>query len=176
MDKIIAINGKRGAGKNTTALCIKDWAERNGYKYFEFAFAKRLKYELALSIGDRLGFDESDLYNDNKKDYRLLLQWFGDYKRKKNKDYWVDWLKEDLLYALNTNGSKILVITDLRLKNEYEFLSGFDCILLRVLGREKVIDNHSSEVELDDFPFDYEIDNDNLEELQSKVDEFMESL
>lgn len=64
-----------------------------------------------------------------------------------------------LYYALPSSG--VVVVSDWRFKNEYEFLST-KCKVLTVRITDRNIinnDTHPSEIALDDFNFDVHIDN-----------------
>lgn len=104
--------------------------------------------------------------------YREALQFFGDkFRSEYGQDFWIRMLKSDLMYE----EPSFNIITDVRYKNEADFIKSNKGILIRVDRSEvqtpKNISSHSSEMELDNYPnFDYIIENNGtLEELESKV-------
>lgn len=66
------------------------------------------------------------------------------------------------------------LITDCRFKNEFESIKQRGGIVVRLTRNSDVVSTHVSETELDDYNFDYIIDNknDTLEETYEKVKEF----
>ena len=104
--------------------------------------------------------------------YREALQFFGDkFRSEYGQDFWIRMLKSDLV----SESTCLSIITDVRYKNEADFIKSNKGILIRVDRSEvqtpKNISSHSSEMELDNYPnFDYIIENNGtLEELKSKV-------
>jgi hypothetical protein len=104
--------------------------------------------------------------------YREALQFFGDkFRSEYGQDFWIRMLKSDLV----SESTCLSIITDVRYKNEADFIKSNKGILIRVDRPEiqvsRSISSHSSETELDNYPnFDYIIENNGtLEELESKV-------
>lgn len=66
------------------------------------------------------------------------------------------------------------LITDCRFRNEAESIRQHGGIVVRLTRNSDVVSNHVSETELDDYKFDYIIDNknDTLEETYVKIKEF----
>lgn len=128
----------------------------NNYDFF----INDLYVKLALSPGE--------------KD-RELLQIWGDYRRTTvGKYYFVNKVEEKIRYFGNFD----IVVSDVRYKNEAEMIRKHGGILLDIYGRpineSEKLQSHSSEVELDDYGFDYRIKNDSsFEDLYKEVDEFV---
>ena len=104
-----------------------------------------------------------------------LLQLIGDsLKLHYGADVWV----RNLLDKIPPN--KKIVIGDVRHQVEVRELNYAGIPILRINRRDRIIDRnptHISEIDLDDYPFDYVIDNDGLiEELYEKIDMFMETV
>jgi len=163
--KIIAISGKAGAGKDTTATFIKDYANGIGRKVLITHYADLLKYICRTLLGW-----------DGVKDQRgrELLQVVGtDVVRKQDPDFWVRFMS-DVLTLFHGQWDTVL-IPDTRFPNEIEYLRqhGFDVIHLRIIrdGNTRNLTesqmHHASETALDVVAADYIILNDKgLQELK----------
>jgi len=102
--------------------------------------------------------------------YPILLQSLGDYFRNWiGKDFFVN-IVSNKIFKQNGN----VFISDVRYENEAEMLKSLGFTLVHIVRHGREIDrnqNHSSETELKDYRFDYEIVNDgSLEELYRKLD------
>lgn len=85
--------------------------------------------------------------------YRTLLQWWGtEYRRAQDTNYWVKRMAE----LINAEQPQYALITDVRFKNEFDYVSapagGYLARVSRIGFRE--VNNHSSEFELDCVPED----------------------
>lgn len=168
MVKVILISGKARSGKDQTAQYFKDILVKNGRKAIICHYADALKHFLKNS----LGWDG----NKDEKGRELLQRWGTDIIRKNNPDCWVNIIIE-LLKGLEKTDYYV-IIPDTRFKNEIEKIkdNDFRSITVRVErpnfnnGLTEEQKNHPSETDLDDYDFDYYIDNDKgLEELQKAV-------
>jgi len=136
---IIALSGKKRSGKNTVAALAGKLLK---FSSKEYAFATALKQEVARICGVTVKDIEAD-----KELYRPLLQSWAEYQRKtKGEDYWV----RKVALQLKNETVDAVFITDLRYKNEYNFLRMCGAILVRVSRPSDSIDKHISEVDLDD--------------------------
>ena len=99
---------------------------------------------------------------------RELLQKFGTAIRNEVcDDFWVKVCLKD--YSESQNW----IISDVRFKSEIEGIKQFNNITLRINNPNAGAGNHVSEVDLDDYKFDYVINNNgSLEDLLFKVKEF----
>lgn len=164
--KIILISGKARSGKDTFAKIFKEDAEKDNKKC------------LIIKYGDILKFVCSKYFNWNgEKDEigRTLLQQVGtNLIRKNNYDALVNCVIE-IVKGLSTEFDYVL-IPDVRFYNEINKWKeyGFDCVTVRIdrwyetsNGKFVLYDNglteeqknHTSEIALDDYVFDYRIDN-----------------
>ena len=143
MTTIIGLSGKKKSGKNTVSKII---STLTNLSIRELAFADCLKEEVAKACGVNVDYLEA-----HKDNFRLILQgWGTDYKRKLVRDsYWCDKLATKLTKAI-AEDIGIVIITDVRFINEYNFINEFGGALVRV-SRDNVIsgDEHPSETALD---------------------------
>jgi hypothetical protein len=221
--KIIGFSGKLGTGKNYIAenLVGKKMYEL-GYNIHFLAFGDQVKYEL----GSRLNLIEdkdismgmNDVYEklfiNKTADIRKKLQYYAtdycrnggnwnikeDFTMYNQPNIWIKGLylqiKNILSKSYNPNND-VFIITDIRFKNEAEFIKSLGGQLFRInaptrnlqkINEEALkntktseelnefierIKNHSSETNLDDYKFDYYInnepDNNNVKEEIEKI-------
>lgn len=192
MSKIIAINGKKRSGKDHNAKLLKEKLEENGYSVAIIAFAYPIKDIIAktfnISVDDvELYKNESDEYGFEIKVYpnnqpsgvikyinmREILQRFGTEAMKPyfGKDVWAKLTYE----RIDEMGCDFSIIPDFRFPEEYRD----DIITIKV--RNDVIDSasndgHSSENSLNNFNFNYEIDNTGYCDTNAQLDKIIENL
>lgn len=140
--------------------------------------------ELQSQVG--LGFIQKLTHKEYLPTYREVLQLIGTdlFRCKFNPNTWVNALfsdykpekyisscdigvnKEIITYAIYPNW----LITDCRFKNEAKAIEDRSGVIIRVNRDTNNKDNHLSETELDNYPFEYVIENnDSIEELIEKV-------
>lgn len=172
--KIIGISGKMRSGKDTLAGVIIQQFPTS--QVLRIAFADALKDEVAAACGVTRQFTEQ-----NRAAFRHGWQWWGTEFRRDlcGKDYWTDRVEKTILMAMRRPGSytSCVIITDVRFKNEYDFIRRNGGIIVRVNRKygwiESIVrwlkhDRHSSECQLDSAKFDYVINADSLCELDEK--------
>lgn len=165
---IIGVGHKARHGKNTFAAHV---ADRFGSKYniVVSGFADALKKEASQigmdTLADRYGVelsadvDMSDpLCQTQYGKQPKVLQAHGQGMRKSNPWYWINKVKE---YAESLPDKTILVVADMRYKNEALWVKESGGVTVKVC-RAGFVDpsrdpNHISEVDLDDYNFDYTI-------------------
>lgn len=169
MPKIILISGKARSGKDTFAM------------YFKAEAKIHCKRVLTIRYGDILKFVCKEYFNWNgekNEEGRSLLQNVGtDLCRHNNPDTWVNCVIE-LVKGLKSNYDYVL-IPDVRFPNEITkwWDTDFDSITVRINrvdedmsdydnGLTKEQKQHSSEVALDDWVFDYDVCNKKVTDLQ----------
>lgn len=172
------ISGKARHGKDQTAIMLKEQLELEGKKVLTVAYGDYLKYICVKYFG----------WNGQKdEEGRELLQYVGtDLVRiKLNKpNFWVNQVK-DLINAIGELFDYVL-ITDCRFKNEVEVIKRAfksKAVSLRV-NRPNFISKltkeqkqHASETELDNYNFDYYIENNGtLEDLKYKAIETLNEI
>lgn len=152
--KIIALAGKKGVGKTTLAEILAK--KLNGTK---ISIADSIKEECSLIFNIPLEY----FYDQKLKEVyvqteiglispRKLLQFWGQFKRKENDYYWLYLLSS----KLNTIPTDIIIIDDVRLRTEAEFLLIYfkNSTLIRINpfeGWETDNDSHVTENEMDSY-------------------------
>lgn len=175
---IIALSGKRGVGKTTSALYLK-----NHYGFHIRSFADPIR-RISKEIFD---FDESDFGVSNKekpfKHYdftpRDFMVSLGQFLRYHDKHY----LTNELVKTLESSQQNY-VIDDLRLLEELEILKKFTGITFIRIERFKTLNPYKesfdkTETELDTYPFTIRIEepaNTTLAELRRSLDYIMTDL
>lgn len=155
--KIICISGHAQHGKDTSASVLKAHLEADGYRVLITHYADLLKFICTSFFGW-----------DGRKDERgrSLLQHIGsEVVRAKRPNYWVDFMLS--IFDLFESSWDYVIIPDCRFPNEIDELRshGFDVTTMRIvrpnfaspLTAEQMA--HPSETALDNYPFDYTIEN-----------------
>lgn len=158
---IIGISGKKGSGKDTCAsLLANELLAKYRLKVTLKAFADKLKKCCAILSGqfDWIFYDQN---SKNKKagllsmTNRELMQKFGDLTRQLDQDIWIK-----LALDINNVNTDVLIITDVRFKNEAKAIKDKGGLLIRMESNRSKEDNHESETDLDDYnDFDFNIIN-----------------
>jgi len=156
--KVIGIFGFCNSGKDESFLQIQRILyEAKKIRVHRIALADELKREFCLETG--LEFEELE---KNKNSYRVELQKLADLRKKENSNYWVDKTYEKLNFLCVPNQENYFVFTDVRYKNEYNFLKSvsLNTKFVRIhRPSSKPFNSHSSETEWAYLPVDYILDN-----------------
>jgi hypothetical protein len=150
---IIAISGKKGSGKDTVGdIILSDYKGISAKVGFAFA----LKLEVAKAFN--ITVDELE---SKKSHFRLVLQGWGTDVRRHlyGDDYWLRKM-DAVIKSLVEEGCQLLIIPDVRFKNELEYCEAHGAITIRVERPSLPYDSHKSETELDNNHFDYILRND----------------
>lgn len=156
----IALTGKANSGKNTVSglLCSAACSEEQGFVHL--AFADPIK-EMAQILFPQL--PHKYLYGSSKyrsevipnafKDgetltVRQLLIDLGTSAREYNPRIWIDILHHRFNVAQKEN-PHIIIISDVRFKNEFEFLKGLGFYQIRLYRNEHTKIDHDSETDQD---------------------------
>lgn len=176
MNKIILISGKAQHGKNVFADLLKNELENNGYEIVVDAFAKYIK-------GYLKDYYEWDGLNKNEF-VRSKLQWLGTERIKEDLNYkcfHVKRLCED--FQIVQDDFNYFLVPDTRFEDEIYIMKAMfpsKVITVRIerdgftggLTEEQL--KHKSEIALDDFKFDWIVDNNGtLEDLKKEVELFI---
>ncbi len=209
----IGFSGHIGSGKNYIAehiflprliQILRDLNPDKTYVPYYFSFGDHLKVECLSRISyddlsDSDGF--SGFFEDKTKETRDMLQKYGTENGRNvyHQDIWVravdTWTKIQTERLANTgiDFCPIFVISDVRFKNEAEYIKSKDGLLVRIeapnrsdkrINQEanndpeiiKRIKSHASETSLDDYKFKYTISNDydnSMSDILSQIDEII---
>ena len=150
-EKIITFSGKQYSGKDTAAKILLD--EMKDFKRCAMGDIIKIEY------GKQHGISYEEIEN-NKPKYRQGLIDLGNWGRAQSPDYW--------LKKIIAQEGKI-VVTDVRIKHEYEVFKKAGAITIRVeadrdlreaRGGKLVGEDDVTEVDLDDIQdWDFVIDN-----------------
>lgn len=166
---IITFSGKQYSGKDTAAKILME-AMPN---YKRCAMGDIIKIEYGKI--HNLSYDEIE---NNKSKYRQGLIDLGNWGRQQSSDYWIQKIIEQ-------KGD--IVVTDVRIKHEYEVFKAAGAISIRVeadrdlreqRGGKLIGEDDVTEVDLDNIQdWDFLIDNSKgYEELRKKVLEIVEKI
>lgn len=162
---IIGISGKKRHGKDHACAVLKTKGWEDSVDVRRLAFADALKQELASACGVSVEFIEL-----NKPSFRLGLQWWGTEFRRGHcgDDYWLRRMDEALL----TTTSAVVVVPDVRFVNEADWVKSRGGVVVRINRTADVPgtkDAHLSETALDDYEFDYVLENNMTETFNEEV-------
>lgn len=144
---VIGIGHKSRQGKNELAKYLVSQFIKKGYYAKQYAFADALKAYCRVAF---------QMYTKDP----TLLQMVGTdiFRNKIDRDVWVDILSAQI----NEESPAIAIVSDMRFKNEADFVNDCAGFTINITGRPTTTDrdnNHASEVELDNYEYDYVIDN-----------------
>ena len=196
---IIGISGKAQSGKDTVCkmMAYTLWYYKHSQRLEPFSvehyekcsknyvnllnkverkkksFAYKLKQCLSSVLNEHISRFENNDFKKSNIDWlgisvRELLQKFGTAIRNEVcDDFWVKACLKD--YDKDDNW----IISDVRFKSEAKGIKDLEGIIVRVNREGAGAGNHISEIDLDDYSFDYVINNDgDMEDLLLKVKEF----
>lgn len=179
MIRLIGISGKMQSGKDTVASIIK----KLSYIDWEIVkFADTLKDITCLLLNcSREDLESSDFkssplddrwqnFHNEQLTPRKVMQLIGTdlFRNGLHPNTWVNTLSNKF-----TNDS-FWIVTDVRFPNEAEFIKNNGGILIRIERESIELSNHLSETALDDYEFDYIINNhDTFYDLLLNVISFM---
>jgi energy-coupling factor transporter ATP-binding protein EcfA2 len=163
---IIALTGKKGSGKNTVAEVFKSLYPEKNFQLLSFAEPLKEAYEIlyAEKVIDDLAWKEG-FHPRYKIKRRKLMQDLGKFLRETTDGMgFVDRLFEKIKSGNN------YIITDLRFKNEHEFLKNtFFTTFIRVVRKTGLNDADISETDLDDVVMTTIHNDSTIYDLRSKV-------
>jgi hypothetical protein len=180
--RIIGLSGKMGVGKDYIARnIIQKYLDKIGKRSLIITFADQLK--INTSIKHNININE--MYNTKNENIRRLLQEEGTLngRMKYGEMIWINYL-DNWINVYNERGIEVFIITDCRFKNEIEYIESKNGIVLRIEASDrnlerinaeknnKMIENHISEIGLDNYKFTNIIYNDkksNTEYVENQV-------
>lgn len=158
--KIFILSGKAGSGKNYVADIISDYYKNS----IQISYAYYLK-QYVKKISNWDGLEETKP--------RTLLQSLGiDLIKKIDKELLIRRVMEDIkIYSYFFD---VIIVTDARLKEEIIIPKNlFDCITIRINGKDNDLTleqkNHITETDLDNYKFDYIINNIDIDKTKEEV-------
>ena len=158
--KIFILSGKAKSGKNYVADIISNYYKNS----IQISYAYYLK-QYVKKITNWNGLEETKPRN--------LLQSLGiDLIKKIDKELLIRRVMEDIkVYSYFFD---VIIVTDARLKGEIAIPKQlFNCITIRINGKDndltKEQKNHITETDLDDYKFDYIIDNIDVNKTKEEV-------
>jgi dephospho-CoA kinase len=155
---IIALYGEKRVGKDTTAKILQKYLPN----FKKVAFADIPKDILCDTFEiDREKFE--DLKNTDPIFRKYLINFAESMKRYFGKDIWA---------KLALKESQNIIISDLRFKEEYDYIKKFNPIIIHI------IDKNIKEQDIDKLPFDFEIDNTekNQKKLEIQIKDILKNL
>lgn len=197
MKIVIGVTGKLGSGKDyITNNVIIPVIEKMNYRYLQCAFADQIK----VNVMTKNNISYEDVYENKTKESRGLLQYEGtEVGRSYNRNIWVNYMNNWMKVHSN-RGISVFIVSDVRFKNEYDFIMQPDQIglMLKVVSpnrnRDRLlkesdgdmevynrISKHASECDLDEYlndKYDMVICNDihdiiNIDELQCNFEKLL---
>jgi len=151
---IIGFGYRLQNGKDTVVQSILD-GYGSKYDMKRYAFADDLKEEVAGKEMDLC--IKYDIEPDPENKWRNLLQFWGQFRREQDEFYWI----KKVANKLDIDQPRVALISDVRYRNEATFIKDRDGFLVKVTrtGYVDVTSNndHQSEHDLDYYPFDYEV-------------------
>jgi hypothetical protein len=179
MQKIIALTGAKGSGKDTVANIIKS----NYDNVKTVAFADPIKNVVQHIFDlDSSSVDQYDLFKRTTIEYQLpgyinhtvsarhVVREIGMLMRSYDEKQFNEYVKQQF----NTDHSAIWVVTDLRFDNEYTMLKQIGAKTIKIDRPDYHYDGHITERGFDDHLVNYTINNDaDMQALENKVNDIM---
>lgn len=173
---LIGVSGKKQAGKDTFFEFL---SKRIKGKYQNKVIVKHYAFAAAVKEFSTKYFHVDLATPETKEKNRFVLQGVGQmFRDEVNEDFWINKVdsqyKEDILF---TPEDDILlgVVTDLRYRNELDWVTNNGGILVRISRDNESKDSHPSETELSDEDFLHVIYNDeSLEKYRMSIFSFMD--
>lgn len=166
MRKIILINGKKRAGKDYIANILKEKLGNCEIMHYADALKQIISETFEISLEELENFKNENveiIFNNRKTTFRRILQCFATEAIKPvfGNNIW----KRIVLEKIKETNAEYIIIPDFRFPEEYIE----DSLTVKVLGGEQ-LDSHISEHALNNFKFDYIIDNTKKEDLTHWID------
>ncbi len=169
MEKVILICGKAESGKKEFGKLVERELSKNKFTAFTFPITYFFKELLKKQYG----------WNGKKdKKGRDLLQKVGEEWNNKSPGFWAT-LSCELLSSLVLDYD-VFIVTGVRRKEEIKtFKKKFGAIAVNVKKAERKTtltetqQEHESEVELEDYKFDFAIENKGPQQLKKQAEEFV---
>ncbi len=158
---LIGLCGPMGSGKDYIGEKLLEYFEKSS-KTIKIAFADQLK----INVMTKHNTEYDELYIKKNKKSRMLLQKEGveNGRNVYGDDIWIKYL-DNWVKVLRGKGYKIFIVTDVRMKNEMDYIRRNGGILIKIKAHNRNLDrlreetngdenlinilkNHTSEIEL----------------------------
>lgn len=182
----IAISGKAGSGKDTFCIMLARKLNINYYDIIAFADPiKEIGRKMFPHVSHQKFFGPSYKRNEkipgaidskgNPLTIRTFLQEMGEGSKKYNPNIWINCFDKSLKKSKG-NGSNLVIASDLRFIDEFNYLKENDFILVRITRNNGSNMSHISETQQDQIKndeFDLVFENNNsLTDLENKIASF----
>lgn len=178
--QIILISGKSNSGKGTVAKILEEDIKNKNINVIRCSLSTYIR-EITKNDFYWDGVDTLESRKFMAEVYRIGTEFYPYHMARRV------WERDIEPYA---NNNSIVIVESFREKVNYDYFNKLlkeniidSIITIRVTRpyfnaiNDEIMENHVSESDLDDFLFDYHIDNNNtVEELNIKVNEFVEWL
>jgi dephospho-CoA kinase len=186
---LIGLNGRFRSGKDAFYYAVRDMSlfDTQHRAIRRLAFGDAIRSELAAVCGTTV----SEIQRDKDR-FRGGLQWWAEFRRRQNPDYWIRPVQSGLeQLAQQRPTPAAIIITDVRELREAEFIRNQNGVLVQIVRPVRLAERwrrwrndplrslraHRTERELDQFSFDHVIQNDgSLEEFRKKVRRMWETI
>lgn len=190
----IAICGKANTGKNTLSKMIKNQLRLSAHETSSMAFADPIKEMIRImfpSIPRKYLYGSSKWRNEVVPEVfkegkpltirQLLIDIGTGLGRGYKETVWLDNFDLRLKKVLKNKRNKMIIVTDVRFRNEFNHLQNQGFYMIRLLrDNDSPKINHVSETNQEsilDEEFDYVVDNNSsLKSLQGKVSEIIKQM
>lgn len=163
---VIGISGKKRSGKDTFYSIFKEKVTSAK----RFAFADKVK-EFAVH---HFNIPYMEV---NSEENRFLLQGIGQmFREEVDELFWCRQVFSEIQKSRKNNPGEIAVITDVRYRNEADFILEQDnSFLIRIVNtKTELFDPHISENDLNEYTFDFVIENNgSIMDYESRVEEWI---
>lgn len=183
MKKILFISGKAHSGKDYVSELIKSKLIEKGFTVSKFALADELKLYLCILLGIDLDTlnklkNSEEAFCKNGTTVRQMLQRMGTdiFFNYIDKEYWIK-VAGKKCEQYNTD---FVIISDFRYPHETDVCKycTYKPVTVRINANNELIKScaHPSEISLDDYNFDFYIDNGNYSLTENNVNIFIDNL
>lgn len=175
---LIGLCGKIGVGKDFIAKKLSNYLIKHRTSNVILSFADQLK------INSMIGFEKTfeECFVSKTQSSRKFLQTYGTSCREEwGENIWIEYL-EAWIKVLSMRNVKIVIISDVRYKNEFDFIKSQNGMLIKINSdlrnfskifeetngdsvKIKEIQQHVSETNMDNFPdemYDILVDNNDI--------------
>lgn len=168
---IIGVAGKKRSGKDTFYSLLKEDLSAY-YNVKKYAFADSVK-EYACA------YFNIDIREIKKEENRYLLQGIGQMFREEiDENYWINQVMSKINKSRKSNRNELSVITDVRYRNEADaIINQENGMLIKIVNpNNTLIDFHISENDLNEYEFDYVIENKgSIENYRNEISSWIKS-